>query len=86
MATISGTINHGATLALPTGYTTAQCSWIVSPVRPGWQGTTFSGSNSWDNDDDEYCYVDENRVVQCYHKIGATIYPKTANYFIMGVK
>ena len=85
VAVISGTIAHGTLLPLPAGFTAAQCTWIISRVRSGWKGTVLTG-NAWDDDDDEYCYVDDSRIVQCYHYNGSTLYPGTANYLVMGVK
>lgn len=90
VAVLSGTIAHGGTIPLPSGYTQEQCAWLVSPYQIGWYnvpGKTIS-SNTWDGDDDEYCYADANRVVTCRHTNanGSTYANKTANYIIIGVK
>lgn len=85
-AFLSGTIAHGATIPLPSGFSQSQCVWMVSPnnfgvpnfdwnesgVRPG---VTF------------LCYTDANRVVtaQASYNVSALV-NATANYIIIGVK
>ncbi|MDT8900411.1 phage tail protein [Anaeroselena agilis] len=84
---LTGTIAHGGTIPLPTGYTQAQCAWIVSPynfntaafdVNEGgtWPGFTFQ------------CYADPTtRVVTATHGFNVqSAQACTAYYMIIGVK
>ena len=85
VAVLTGTIAHGGTIPLPSGYTEAQCKWSVSTNS---QVTTLSTAGS---DDRTYirCFT-TGRVVSCYMSPSNT--PETvkesgvANYIIIGVK
>ena len=82
---LTGTIAHGGTIPLPSGYTEAQCKWSVSINS---QVTALSTAGS---DDRTYlrCFT-TGRVVSCYMSHSNT--PEevkgsgVANYIIIGVK
>lgn len=82
---LTGTIAHGGTIPLPSGYTEAQCKWSVSTSS---QVTALSTDGS---DDRTYirCFT-TGRVVSCYMSTKNT--PEevketgVANYIIIGVK
>jgi hypothetical protein len=42
---ITGTISSGQTIPLPSGYTQAECQWIVSPKKVGVMPSTSSGDS-----------------------------------------
>ena len=85
VAVLTGTIAHGGTIPLPSGYTEAQCKWSVSINS---QVTSLSTDGS---DDRTYlrCFT-TGRVVSCYMSTKNT--PEevkesgVANYIIIGVK
>lgn len=85
VAVLTGTIAHGGTIPLPSGYTEAQCKWSVSTNS---QVTALSTDGS---DDRTYirCFT-TGRVVSCYMSTKNT--PEevkeagVANYIIIGVK
>lgn len=85
VAVLTGTIAHGGTIPLPSGYTEAQCKWSVSTNS---QVTALSTDGS---DDRTYirCFT-TGRVVSCYMSTKNT--PEAvkesgvANYIIIGVK
>lgn len=85
VAVLTGTIAHGGTIPLPSGYTEAQCKWSVSINS---QVTALSTDGS---DDRTYlrCFT-TGRVVSCYMSTKNT--PEevkesgVANYIIIGVK
>ena len=85
VAVLTGTIAHGGTIPLPSGYTEAQCKWMVSTNS---QITALSTDGT---DDREYirCFT-TGRVVSCYISTLNTPEvvkePGTANYIIIGVK
>ena len=92
VAVLSGTIGHGNTIPLPSGFTEAQCKWLVSV------NDSNSGGDTWDLRDDvtanqyyERCYT-TGRVVYCYTVVqedyndNAEIHTGIANYIIIGVK
>ncbi len=85
---LSGVIAHGGTIPLPTGFTQAQCCWIVS--------MNTDHTDSWDVYEGgpayihyrSVCSADANRVVtaQTYiYELGGWR-NGTANYLIIGVK
>lgn len=92
VAVLQGTIAHGGTIPLPSGFTEAQCKWLVSV------NDSNSGGDTWDLRDgvtvDQYherCFT-TGRVVSCYSVVqeDATDATEThngiANYIIIGVK
>lgn len=90
VAVLTGTIAHGGTIPLPSGYTEAQCKWMVS------MGDSNVGDTGWDINEsevrDQYrirCTVNSNRIVTVYTTVwdGTSInIAASANYIIIGVK
>lgn len=78
VAVLSGTISHGGTIPLPSGYTEGQCKWMVS-MSDGAVSSPYSIS-------DILCSATGTRVVTCRVKHDATWVNATANYIIIGVK
>ena len=85
VSVLTGTIAHGGTIPLPSGYTEAQCKWSVSINS---QVTALSTDGS---DDRTYlrCFT-TGRVVSCYMSTkntpGEVKESGVANYIIIGVK
>ncbi len=85
VSVLTGTIAHGGTIPLPSGYTEAQCKWSVSINS---QVTALSTDGS---DDRTYlrCFT-TGRVVSCYMSTkntpGEVKESEVANYIIIGVK
>ncbi len=85
VAVLTGTIAHGGTIPLPSGYTEEQCKWSVSINS---QVTALSTDGS---DDRTYlrCFT-TGRVVSCYMSTkntpGEVKESGVANYIIIGVK
>lgn len=88
---LTGTVAHGGTIPLPSGYTQAQCKWMVSIADDN------PANSGWDIDESVtalhykfICSADSNRLVtaQATHGSGGTLYlvNSTANYIIIGVK
>lgn len=83
---LAGTVAHGGTIPLPSGYTQDQCYWMVSTNSNDaiYTGGSASGVSTFQN---IYCSANANRVVTCY--IGCQNYGSvagTANYIIIGVR
>lgn len=92
VAVLSGTIAHGGTIPLPSGFSEAQCRWIVS--------TNDSNANDsgWDvreglstNHYQARCFTTGRvvtAVIDVYNDVTDAIatYASTANYLIIGVK
>jgi hypothetical protein len=74
---LTGSVGHGGTIPLPTGYSQAQCRWIVSFREMYFSGTV-------DGNDSEYCFTDANRVVYVYGSEQRAGF--VANYIIVGIK
>lgn len=76
---VSGTITHGGTIPLPSGYDASQCTWTVSiNSLTRWAG----GSDlAWT----ETCSVNSSRVVTI-KRVGWSSVTGTVNYIIAGVK
>ncbi|MGL5016466.1 MAG: hypothetical protein ACRC6V_19640 [Bacteroidales bacterium] len=77
---LTGTITHGQTIPLPSGYTEAQCKWLVSP------NNVYMTEN---NEPFSYrltCFT-TGRVVSVYGSTddGSGVNPGTANYIVIGV-
>ncbi len=89
---LQGTIGHGGTLPLPSGFTQDQCKWIVSPYQDhqlrSWdvyEGGVGADYVHYRN----FCYTDANRVVYCgvyIQEIGGYHWSGIANYLVIGVK
>jgi hypothetical protein len=65
VAVLTGTISHGGTIPLPSGYTAGQCKWTVG--APYWSELPFNGDDNFIRGMN--ISVDANRVVtaQVYH-------------------
>ena len=77
MSIITGLINDGTTLPLPSGYTEAQCQWNVSINNVGTIDSQIERMN---------CYVDGNRVCNVNWETATGIYYGRANYMVIGIK
>ncbi|UNY40357.1 structural protein [Pseudaeromonas phage vB_PpeM_ KLEP7] len=88
---LTGTVAHGGTIPLPSGYTQAQCKWMVSIADDN------PINDTWDIDENNAylhykftCSADSNRLVtaQTTHGSGGTLtlVSANANYIIIGVK
>ena len=92
VAVITGTIAHGGTLPLPSGYTAAQCKWMVSlnndnPAAEYWD-INENGSHGHYRIE---CWANSNRVVTAravknWQLSSPVITNGTANYIVIGVK
>ena len=85
IAILTGTVAHGGTIPLPSGFIESQCKWLVSINQ---QLTALSTDGT---DDHEYLVCSTSgRVVSCYisDKESPTTVKVTgiANYIIIGVK
>ena len=91
ISVLTGTIAHGGTIPLPSGFSESQCRWLVSvsndnPSSSGWD---WQNSGYFDHIH-TYCSANGTRVVTCYR----TVYDETgsltqngiANYIIIGYK
>ena len=88
---LTGTIAHGATIPLPSGYSEGQCKWMVSvnndnPSNTAWDWQEGVSSDHIHN----YCSANGTRVVTCYRTVlsetGTQTHNGTANYIIIGYK
>lgn len=77
-----GTVVHGGTISLPSGYTDDQCQILVSVKAVG----AASGGDG-DNLEEIQCSISTARVVTCraYNR-GGTWISGTANYLLIGIK
>ncbi len=73
VAILTGTIAHGGTIPLPSGYTEAQCKWTVSVNSATSTGEDIQTIN---------CSANASRVVT----MSGEDYTGIANYIIIGVK
>ena len=91
VAVLSGTIAHGGTIPLPSGFTEGQCKWLVS------MNTDNPNSTEWDIDEgDAHVHYKQQvyttgRVVTAQTYLGSNNSPpgwisSIANYIIIGVK
>ena len=91
VAVLSGTIAHGGTIPLPSGFTEEQCKWLVS------MNTDNPNSTVWDiNENGARLHYKQQvyttgRVVTAQTYLGSNNLPpgwisSTANYIIIGVK
>lgn len=78
---ITGTINHGSTIPLPSGYSKSQCKWIVSLRNV----ISVYYTNGTDDGARQYVWADQNRVVTAKYTGGGGK-NGSANYIIIGVK
>lgn len=89
VTTSYGTIAHGGTISLPSGYDASQCSWIVSNNSTAAYPKYVGGITSWT----EYTTsISSSRVVTCTGESGNNdggsqgVYTGTANYLIICTK
>lgn len=90
---IKGSINNGAILPLPAGFTENECHWIVS-MRDDVEMERLNSPNSWYTKSE--CYVDSSRrvIARVFSREGKHIDPVTkkkydnsvANYIVIGAK
>lgn len=92
ISALHGTITNGGTIPLPSGYTEAQCKWIVSINDSNANGTGWDVREGLStNHYETRCYT-TGRVVTAtmytYNDITDTgeTYAASANYIIIGVK
>lgn len=83
---LTGTVAHGGTIPLPSGYVQAECKWMVSV-------NSLDGSGAAGAFNTIDCSADSNRVVACQANrtnwvdgSTNTNITGTANYIIIGVK
>lgn len=82
VSVITGTISHGGTLPLPTGYTAEQCYYYVSP-------NTCNDTAVGDYPHSTRCWANTTtRVVTVYNLrlSDSATNPGVANYMVIGVK
>jgi len=77
VSALTGTISNGSTIPLPSGYTQAQCKWIVGV------GSISSSHGDHNADHNVTFTANSNRVVSTS---GIGVGSGTANYLIIGVK
>lgn len=92
IAVLHGTIANGGTIPLPSGYTEAQCKWIVSindsnANGSGWDVREGLSTNHYET----RCYTTGRVVTATMYAYNDTTdagvtYNATANYIIIGVK
>lgn len=92
VAVLTGTIANGGTIPLPSGYTEAQCKWIVSINDSnangiGWDVREGLSTNHYET----RCYTTGRVVTATMHAYNDTTdtgvtYAASANYIIIGVK
>ena len=88
---LTGTISHGGTIPLPSGYSEGQCCWMVSMNNDNPSNTAWDWQEGVSSDHiHSYCSANGTRVVTCYRTIinetGSQTHNGTANYIIIGVK
>ena len=88
---LTGTISHGGTIPLPSGYSEGQCCWMVSMNNDNPSNTAWDWQEGVSSDHiHSYCSANGTRVVTCYRTVrnetGTQTHNGTANYIIIGVK
>ena len=91
VSVLTGTISHGGTIPLPSGYSEGQCRWMVSMNNDNTSGTRWDIQEGVSSDHiHSYCSANGTRVVTCYRTVlnetGSQTHNGTANYIIIGVK
>ena len=91
VAVLTGTISHGGTIPLPSGYSEGQCRWMVSMNDDNAGGIAWDWQEGVSSDHiHSYCSANGTRVVTCYRTVlseaGLQTHNGTANYIIIGVK
>ena len=90
VAILTGTVANGGTIPLPSGFSEAQCKWMVSIDNSNSNGTGWDIDNAIvANHISHRCYT-TGRVVTANTTVrdeaGFKTYDATANYIIIGVK
>ena len=90
VAILTGTVANGGTIPLPSGFSEAQCKWMVSIDNSNSNGTGWDIDNAIvANHISHRCYT-TGRVVTANTTVrgeaGFITYDATANYIIIGVK
>ncbi len=84
MVVATGTIAHGATISLPSGYVASQCKWTVSTGKYYHQDTI--GGSGEEGDKYHETTVNSSRVVTCRTSVGSygstSAHNGVANYSI----
>lgn len=88
---LTGTISHGGTIPLPSGYSEGQCRWMVSMNNDNPSNTAWDWQEGVSSDHiHSYCSANGTRVVTCYRTVlnetETQTHNGTANYIIIGVK
>ena len=88
---LTGTIAHGGTIPLPSGYSEGQCKWMVSVNNDNPSNTSWDWQENIALDHiHNYCSANGTRVVTCYRVVfnedGPQTHNGTANYIIIGYK
>ena len=91
VSVLTGTISHGGTIPLPSGYSEGQCRWMVSMNNDNPSNTAWDWQEGVSSDHiHSYCSANGTRVVTCYRTVlnetGSQTHNGTANYIIIGVK
>jgi hypothetical protein len=91
VSVLTGTISHGGTIPLPSGYSEGQCRWMVSMNNDNPSNTAWDWQEGVSSDHiHSYCSSNGTRVVTCYRTVinetGSQTHNGTANYIIIGVK
>jgi hypothetical protein len=83
---LTGTVAHGGTIPLPSGFTADQCKWFVSANNLREYDTIGGSYTTREGWSYFYCSASSARVVTCYVADGSETNTGTANYIIIGVK
>ena len=91
VSVLTGTVAHGGTIPLPSGYSEGQCRWMVSMNNDNPSNTAWDWQEGVSSDHiHSYCSANGTRVVTCYRTVlnetGSQGHAGTANYIIIGVK
>lgn len=91
VSVLTGTISHGGTIPLPSGYSEGQCRWMVSVNNDNPSTTAWDWQEGVSSDHiHSYCSANGTRVVTCYRTVlsetGSQTHNGTANYIIIGYK
>ena len=91
VSVLTGTISHGGTIPLPSGFSEGQCRWMVSMNNDNPSNTAWDWQENLASDHiHSYCSANGTRVVTCYRTVlnetGTQTHNGTANYIIIGYK
>jgi len=78
----TGTVTHGGTIPLPSGYIESQCEWIVSA-----NNASHDGYGQYESDDSGIqCYTTGRVLYISVYALNAWHTGGTANYMIIGIQ